>query len=112
MRDSNSQKWRDLSIKDQIAIISAIFAFSLGWILTFAGFMVHPVGEVSNSVLFILGQALIYAASVFGIASYLSSQTSEMRHEMHTFLEKKMKHEEAMKRMEKEKKEQNEFEDE
>lgn len=43
---------------------------SFGMIFTGIGFFVQPLGEVSDSVLWILGQALIYAGSIFGIATY------------------------------------------
>lgn len=56
--------------KGNIAVISAIAMLSFGMIFTGIGFFVQPLGEVSDSVLWILGQALIYAGSIFGIATY------------------------------------------
>lgn len=56
--------------KDNIAVISAIVMLFFGITLTSIGFFVTPLGEVSDSVLWILGQALIYAGSIFGIATY------------------------------------------
>ena len=56
--------------RGNIAVISAIAMLSFGMIFTGIGFFVHPLGEVSDSVLWILGQALIYAGSIFGIATY------------------------------------------
>jgi hypothetical protein len=41
-----------------------------GITLTAIGFAIAPLGEVSDSVLWILGQSLIYAGGIFGIASY------------------------------------------
>lgn len=73
------EKWKDLSIKDKIAIVTAVVAFIIGWGLSIAGFVVPPLGEIANSVLFVLGQALVYAASVFGIAGYFSSETAKLR---------------------------------
>lgn len=75
------------TIKDKIAIISAVTAFILGWGLTIAGFIVPPLGDVSNSILWILGQALIYVASVFGISGYFSAETVKLRHDMNKHLE-------------------------
>ena len=43
---------------------------AFGMLFTGIGFFVEPLGEVSDSVLWILGQALIYAGSIFGIATY------------------------------------------
>ena len=56
--------------RGNIAVISAIAMLSFGMIFTGIGFFVTPLGEVSDSVLWILGQALIYAGSIFGIATY------------------------------------------
>ena len=56
--------------KSTIAVISACVMLVFGILLTSIGFFVNPLGEVSDSVLWILGQALIYAGSIFGIATY------------------------------------------
>lgn len=82
-----TQTWKTLSIKDKIAIISAIMAFILGWGLSIAGFVITPIGEVADSVLWILGQALIYAASVFGVTSYFNAESVKLRDDMNRHLE-------------------------
>ncbi len=41
-----------------------------GITLTAIGFDLDPAGEVSDSVLWILGQSLIYAGGIFGVAAY------------------------------------------
>lgn len=90
------EKWKDLSIKDKIAIVTAVAAFCIGWGLSIAGFIVPPLGEIANSVLFILGQALVYAASVFGIAGYFSSETARLRNDVKNMIteeEKRYKNE-------------------
>ena len=56
--------------RSTIAVISACVMLVFGILLTTIGFFVNPLGEVSDSVLWILGQALIYAGSIFGIATY------------------------------------------
>lgn len=56
--------------RSTIAVITAIVMLTFGILLTTIGFFVTPLGEVSDSVLWILGQALIYAGSIFGIATY------------------------------------------
>ena len=87
-----NNKWSDLNIKDKIAILSAIVAFILGWCMSIAGFWIPPIGEVGDSILWILGQALLYAASVFGVSAYFRSETVQLRRDMD-------KHLEAMERM-------------
>ena len=56
--------------RSTIAVITACVMLTFGILLTTIGFFVNPLGEVSDSVLWILGQALIYAGSIFGIATY------------------------------------------
>lgn len=75
-----------LDIKTKFAIGSAVVAFLAGWGLTIAGFVIPPKGEVHDSVLWILGQALIYAASVFGVGMYLNSEMTKLRAENRRFI--------------------------
>lgn len=56
--------------KDSIAVVSACVMLIFGITLTAIGFAIEPTGDVSDSVLWILGQSLIYAGGIFGIASY------------------------------------------
>lgn len=69
-----AKKWSDLNYKDKLSYTFAIAAFTLGWIITLIGFFVPPVGIVSDSVLWVLGQALLFTGSVVGIAQYYNSQ--------------------------------------
>lgn len=79
-------KWKDLDIKNKVAIITAIAAFVVGWGLTIAGFWVPPVGEVADSILWILGQALLYAASVLGIGMYVGGEVRRMKTEINRYM--------------------------
>ena len=56
--------------KDNIAVISAIVMLCFGITLTIIGFFVATMGEVHDSILWILGQALLYAGAIFGVAYY------------------------------------------
>ena len=49
-----------------------------GVIITTAGFRVPPLGQVHDSVLWILGQALIYSGSIWGIALYSKHKLNEI----------------------------------
>lgn len=80
-------KWVDLNIKDKLAILSACIAFILGWCMSIAGFWIPPVGEVADSILWILGQALLYAASVFGVSAYFRSESVQLRKDIDKHLE-------------------------
>lgn len=79
-------KWKDLDIKNKAALVTAIAAFMIGWGLTIAGFIVPPVGAVADSILWILGQSLVYAASVFGIGMYVGGEVKRMKGEIHRFM--------------------------
>ena len=67
-----------LDTKSKFAIGTAIGAFVIGFGLTIAGFVLPPRGEVHDSVLWILGQALIYTASVLGIGMYFNSKLTQL----------------------------------
>ena len=54
-----------------------MLAFGAG--LSIAGFFVPPLGEVSDSVLLIFAQALIYAGSALGIDSYVNYKINQLR---------------------------------
>lgn len=68
-----------MDIKQKFAIGTAVVAFVVGWGLTVAGFIIDPRGQVHDSVLWILGQALIYTASVLGIGMYFNNQLAKFR---------------------------------
>ena len=80
-------KWIDLNIKEKLAIITALAAFIIGWCLSIAAFIVPPLGEISSGILWILGQSLVYAASVFGITGYFNAEQVKLRNDMDRHLE-------------------------
>ena len=79
-------KWKKLGLKTRIAYITAIVAFIIGWGLTIAAFFYPPVGIIHESVLWVLGQALLYAASVLGIGMYVTGQVRSMRNTMNRYI--------------------------
>lgn len=87
MKQCNNNNWCSLNIKEKIAIISAIAAFVAGWGLSIAAFIVPPVGEISDGILWILGQSLVYASSVFGITSYFSTETIRMKRDLRHYMD-------------------------
>ena len=84
-RSKDRLMWAKLDIKTKFAIVTAAVAFLAGWGLTIAGFLIPPKGEVHDSVLWILGQALIYTASVLGVGMYLNSELTKLRTENQRF---------------------------
>lgn len=77
--------WSSLEIKTKIAYITAIVAFVAGWGLTVAGFVIGA-GVISDSVLWVLGQSLVYAASVFGVGMYVTNSVRSMKHSIRMFM--------------------------
>ena len=75
------------TIKQKVAMISGIVAFCLGWGLTIAGFCIPPIGEIADSVLWVLGQSLIYTGSVLGLTQYFSAESVKLRHDVDRHLE-------------------------
>lgn len=63
--------------KDSLAVISAIMMLVFGAGLCIAGFIVNPLGIIDNSVLWIMGQCLLYAGSIFGIGMYVKATVKD-----------------------------------
>lgn len=60
--------------KEAMQIYSAIGMLLAGVALSVAGFIVPPVGEIHDSVLWFFAQCLIYAGSIFGVGIYVNSK--------------------------------------
>lgn len=79
--------WNDLGIKEKLAIGSACVAFALGWMITgLAAFVQLLISE--QGVLWILGQSLVYTASVFGVSAYFRSEAVQLRRDVDRHLER------------------------
>lgn len=73
---------KKLSVKDKIAYSTCLLSFIIGWGLVIAGFIVDPLGIVDNSIQFILGQSLLYTASVLGLGMYVDKSVRHMKHQL------------------------------
>jgi len=82
-----------MDIKQKFAIVTAVVAFIAGWGLTIAGFVIPPEGEVADSVLWILGQSLIYTASVLGIGMYFNNQMVKFRTDTKRYIDREIREE-------------------
>lgn len=69
--------------RETLSMISALCMLAFGASLTTAGFIVPPLGEVHNSVMWILGQVLIYSGSIFGISAYTNQRINEVTTKYH-----------------------------
>lgn len=78
--------FRDLNIKEKLAIISAVLCFCFGWALTgIAAFV--PLLLSEQAILWILGQSLTYAAAVFGVSMYFNAEARIMKHDINKHIE-------------------------
>ena len=77
-----------MDIKQRTAYVTAILAFIFGWGLTIAGFIVEPKGEIAGSVLAVLGEAMVYAASVFGVSMYFTHEMTKFRHDTRQYIDR------------------------
>ena len=95
-KDKNKMKvkFKDLNIKEKLAIISACAAFVCGWTLTgIAAFV--PLLLSEQSILFILGQAMTYSAAVFGVSMYFNAESRQLKREIRGYV-RKIKEDEDM----------------
>ena len=72
-RKNNNPDKMENRTKTTAQTVSAFLMLLSGVALNVASFAVPPVGELSNSVMTYMGEALIYAASVFGLTVYVNS---------------------------------------
>ena len=80
------QLWNEIC---HIKELTALFALIFGFCLSFAGFIVDPKGVVDDSVLWILGQCLIYAGSIYGISTHFQKKQVELENKIDKRLNKK-----------------------
>lgn len=83
----NIDAYEKCTLKQKVAMLSGIIAFILGWGLTIAGFCIPPIGEIADSVLWVLGQSLIYTGSVLGLTQYFSAESVKLRHDVDRHIE-------------------------
>ena len=83
----NIDAYEKCTLKQKVTMLSGIVSFCLGWGLTIAGFCIPPIGEIADSVLWVLGQALIYTGSVLGLTQYFSAESVKLRHDVDKHLE-------------------------
>ena len=68
--------------KEAIQYATAVGMLVAGLALTVAGFVVAPLGVISDSVLYVLAQCLIYAGSIFGIGLYVNTKIDVLKRQI------------------------------
>ena len=80
------QLWDEIC---HIKELTALFALIFGFCLSLAGFIVNPTGVVDQSVLWILGQCLLYAGSIYGISTHFQKKQEELEKKINSKLDKR-----------------------
>ena len=75
-------KTLSLEKKEAIQYVTAVGMLVAGLALTVAGFVVEPLGVISDSVLYVLAQCLIYAGSIFGIGLYMNTKIDVLKRQI------------------------------
>jgi hypothetical protein len=75
-------KTLSLEKKEAIQYATAVGMLVAGLALTVAGFVVAPLGVISDSVLYVLAQCLIYAGSIFGIGLYMNTKIDVLKRQI------------------------------
>ena len=68
-----------MKTESKLRIFSALSLLFSGVTLSVVGFIVPPLGEISDSVLWFFAQTLIYAGSVFGVSLFIQNKFEELR---------------------------------
>ena len=64
--------------KENITVYSAVAMLTFGCVLTTIAFFLDPMGEIHDSVLWVLGQCFVYAGSALGLAAYATRVRREV----------------------------------
>lgn len=73
-------KWKQLPMRDRLAYVSAYIALVVALGLCVASFAV--VGTVVSSILAMLGECLLYSASIFIITDYFKHKLEDVQKEI------------------------------
>ena len=65
-------------MKDNMMIVAALITLASGIVLCFLSFFLSRQHEISSSVLWYFGQTLLYAASSFGLATYVKTRLTDI----------------------------------
>lgn len=86
-------KW-DNTTKEILSYSFALISLLGGFGLTIAGFIVDPTGQIHESVLFVLGQCLVFAASICGISLHVKRGMNEISNHVKEEVKQHLKNQE------------------
>lgn len=82
-------KWTSKT-KEIIAYGIAVMVALVGLGLCVAGFVVNPTGEIHSSVQWVLGEALVFVATVLGISYYARNAINSVRDNINHHIDKRI----------------------
>ena len=65
-------------MKDNMMIVAALITLASGIVLCFLSFFLSRQHVIHSSVLWYFGQTLLYAASSFGLATYVKAKLNDV----------------------------------
>ena len=65
-------------MKDNMMIVAALVTLASGIVLCFLSFFLDRQHVINSSVLWYFGQTLLYAASSFGLATYVKAKLKDV----------------------------------
>ena len=78
MANLSDETWNSIGIKSKFTIITACVLIFFGMLLSVAGFLVSPIGDISTAVLTIFAECLIWGGSAYGITMYMKANDKKI----------------------------------
>lgn len=85
-------KWNNNS-KEKIAYGLAILVACVGLGLSISGFVINPTGEIHDSVQWVLGESLVFAAAVLGISLHARNTINTLKENIDKHIDRRLKNE-------------------
>lgn len=70
--------------RTQLQTLTAPLMLLFGAGMSVAGFLAPPRGHISETILWLFAQCLIYAGSIFGVSTYVQQRFEQFRSSMQT----------------------------
>lgn len=85
---SKRTNWKELGIRIRVSIGCAVFSIFCGFLLTFLSFFMSNDHTVDNSVLFVLGESLVFTGSILGVSIHVNEEEKRLREDISKYIDK------------------------
>lgn len=79
--------WSELDIKDKIAYIMSVVLMASGILMAFLCFFLTENHDVTDGVLFYVGEAFVTSGALLGVGLYVKNKFGEITHYLHDRLD-------------------------